>query len=149
MRARRISKLVLLVALLGGAALAQPRALTTQPAFRLIVHPGNGASGLERRFIADAFLKKTTRWPNGEVIRPVDLGPSSPIRHSFSEEVLGRTVDAVKSYWQQAIFSGRDVPPPEFDSEDDVVKYVLKHPGALGYVSTSVNLAGAKVVSLR
>jgi hypothetical protein len=73
----------------------------------------------------------------------------SAARNKFSEEVLRQPVDAVKNYWQQMIFTGRDVPPPELDSDEDVVKYVLKYAGALGYVSGSSNLNGAKVVTLQ
>jgi len=62
--------------------------------------------------------------------------------------VLKRSVEAVKGYWQQRIFSGHDVPPPEFDSDDDVVKYVLKHEGAVGYVSGNANLNGSKVLTV-
>ena len=49
--------------------------------------------------------------------------------------MLKRSVAAVRSYWQQRIFSGRDVPPPEVDTENQVIKYVAGDPGALGYVS--------------
>src|SRR5688500_11267336 len=83
------------------------------PAFIVIVHPGNPNHVLERAFVSDAFLKKATRWPSGDVIRPVDLSPESAVRERFTQELLKRSVSAVKSYWQQMIFSGRDVPPPE------------------------------------
>ena len=46
-------------------------------------------------------------------IRPVDLRPNAATRRLFSERMLRRSVAAVRSYWQQRIFSGRGVPPPE------------------------------------
>jgi len=117
--------------------------------FRVIVNPANPTASIERRFLADAFLKKTTRWPHDEPIRPCDLEPESPTRHRFSEEVLKRSVAAVKSYWQQMVFSGQNIPPPELDSDEQVIQFVLRNPGAVGYVSTAANIAGAKVLSLR
>jgi len=119
------------------------------PPYVVIVHPSNPATTLDASFVLDAFLKKITRWPDDEVIRPVDLPPTSPVRQSFSAEVLRRSVDAVKGYWQQRIFSGRDVPPPELETDDDVVRYVLKYPGAIGYVSPRASLNGAKFVAVR
>jgi hypothetical protein len=118
------------------------------PTYRVVVHPSNVISSIDRKFIADAFLKKIIRWPEGDVVRPADLEPDASARRRFSQEVLGRSVTAVKSYWQQAIFSGRDVPPPEL-SEAEVIRYVLKHPGGIGYVSGSVDLGGAKVLMVR
>jgi ABC-type phosphate transport system substrate-binding protein len=118
-------------------------------AFHVIVNPDNATSAVERKFLAEAFLKKVTRWPNDELIRPVDQDSSAPARHAFSDGVLKRSVAAVKSYWQQMVFSGGGVPPPELDSEGDVVKFVLRNRGAVGYVSGSVNLQGAKIVTVR
>jgi hypothetical protein len=55
----------------------------------------------------------------------------------------------VKNYWQQRIFSGRDLPPPELDSDEAVVSYVLSHRGALGYVSGAAKLDKAKPVAVQ
>lgn len=119
------------------------------PVYQIVVHATNTTGVVDRGFLEDAFLKKVTTWPSGEVIRPVDLASSSPVRRKFTDDVLRRSVEAVKGYWQQRIFSGRDVPPPELDGDDDVVKYVIKHDGAVGYVSGGANLNGSKVLSVR
>jgi ABC-type phosphate transport system substrate-binding protein len=63
--------------------------------------------------------------------------------------VLKRSVAAVKSYWQQKVFSGQNVPPPELDSDQQVVTFVLRNPGAVGYVSSAANVEGVKTLSLR
>src|SRR6185436_4336956 len=75
------------------------------PAYVIVVHPANPVTAVPRKFVADAFLKKTTRWDHGEIIRPVDQVADSPVRRKFSEEVLKRSVAAVRSYWQQLIFA--------------------------------------------
>lgn len=129
----------------GAPALADAAA----PAYRLVVNPGNAATAVDRRFVADVFLKKVTRWPQDLAARPVDLADDSPVRRRFSEDVLKRSVPAVKAFWQQAIFSGRNVPPPEVDSDQEVIKFVLRNAGGIGYVSGTASLEGAKVVVLR
>jgi hypothetical protein len=147
----RVSALAALAALVfavwcvaGAPALAQ----TPPPpgAFRLIVHPKNPLVSIERDLAAQTFFKKVATWGHGGVIKPVDLPPDSPIRRKFSEDVLGRSVSAVRSYWLQIIFAGRGVPPPELKSDDDVVRYVLREPGAIGYVSGNADLHGARVL---
>jgi hypothetical protein len=135
----------LTIALLSASVAGEARA----PAYEIIVSPSNSIAAVDREFLAEAFLKKSTEWPSGETVKPVDLPPSSPVRRRFSDDVLHRSVAEVKSYWQQRIFAGRDTPPPELDGDDDVVHYVLKHPGAVGYVSVGAALAGAKVVAIR
>ena len=144
---------VLLVALLISAGLSGPvwlRASAAGPAAYLIIaHPDVPESNVDRKFVADAFLKKVTRWPHDEAIHPVDLVPSAPARERFTQEILKRSVAAVKSYWQQQIFAGRDVPPPELDTDEQAMRYVLSHPGAIGYVSGATHVAGVKILGLK
>ena len=118
-------------------------------AFRVIVHPSNPLRAVERGFLADAFLKKVTRWEEGEGIKAVDLRADNPVRRRFTEDVLKRSLGAVRSYWQQRIFSGRDVPPPELESDDAVVAFVAKYPGAVGYVSGAAKLVGARELPIK
>jgi ABC-type phosphate transport system substrate-binding protein len=118
-------------------------------ALRVIAHPDTPMARVDRKFVTDAFLKKRTRWNDDLMIRPVDLGPSSSLRRRFSDAILGRTVEAVRRYWSQQVFSGRNVPPPQVASEAAVVDYVLKHPGAIGYVHESTDVRDAKVVLVR
>jgi ABC-type phosphate transport system substrate-binding protein len=116
------------------------------PPYLVIVNTANPTIRASRGFVSDAFLKKTTRWPNDDVIRPVDQAEDSAVRRRFSEDVLRRSVAAVKSYWQQIVFTGRDLPPPELGSDDEVVTFVTKHPGAIGYVAGDARIVGVKIL---
>lgn len=143
---RALATLLLGLCLLGADAQAEPR---DGEGFSVIVNVDNAMKEASRDFVAEAFLKKTTRWRDGEAIRPVDLPPDSATRRQFSDSVLKRSVAAVRSYWQQRIFTGRDVPPPELDGDEAVVRYVAKHPGAIGYVGWNAKLAGVRVLTVR
>lgn len=117
--------------------------------FRVIVHPAVEVRSVERAFLSRAFLKKSTRWPDGTLIRPVDQLPGSRTRNAFTRAVHDRSIPAVRNYWQQAIFAGTEVPPPELNDDAAVIAYVLSHPGAIGYVSPDAELGGAAVIELR
>ncbi|MET0413139.1 MAG: hypothetical protein ABW217_17670 [Polyangiaceae bacterium] len=146
---RRIAALALL-ALLVCLALRVDLASAGQPAgFRVIVHPANPLAAAERDLLSDVFLKKKIRWPDGEPILPVDQRFDAAVRERFSEAVLRRSVFAVRSYWQQLIFTGRGVPPPELDSDEAVVRYVRSNRGAVGYVGAGTALSGVKGLDLR
>jgi ABC-type phosphate transport system substrate-binding protein len=124
-------------------------ALDAGDAFQVIAHPKTRSGVLTRDFVAQVFLKRVTRWSDGSAIRPVDQRPDAPVRRAFSERVLARSVTAVRSYWQQRIFSGRDLPPPELDSDDAVVRYVVNTPGAIGYIAPGKKPGDAKPITLR
>jgi len=117
--------------------------------YRVVINPANPVTEVDRKFLADVFLKKITRWESGESVRPVDLRPDATARQQFSDEVLRRSVGAVKAYWQQLVFSGRDVPPPEVDTDEQVIRYVLRFTGGVGYVSGAANLDRVKPISIK
>jgi ABC-type phosphate transport system substrate-binding protein len=89
-----------------------------------------------------------TRWKSdGLAIEPVDQVPASASRARFSETILHRNVAAMQAFWQQQIFSGRDVPPVEKSNDEAVIAFVREHPGAIGYVSPDSALDGVRTVS--
>jgi ABC-type phosphate transport system substrate-binding protein len=145
-----MARLAVVSLLCAAAVLAGWSAATAEPAagFRVIVNPANPIDKLDRRAVAEAFLKKRTRWDDDRAIQPVDLGQKSSVRGVFSRDVLGRDVVSVRRYWAQRVFSGRGVPPPELSSDSDVVKFVAAHSGAIGYVAAGVALTGVKVVEV-
>ena len=116
--------------------------------FKIIVNEDNPVSSLSKEHIARLFLKKTTKWNDGAKVFPVDQSSSSRVRSYFSERILGKPVSSVEAYWQERIFSGRGVPPPEKKSNRQVVSYVKEHPEAVGYVSSSVKLHGVKEIKI-
>jgi hypothetical protein len=120
----------------------------SHPGFRVVSHLDNATGPVERQFLADAFLKKATTWPDGQIILPIDLRYGTAVRHRFSEQVLRRSAAAIRSYWQQRIFTGRGVPPPELESDAAVLRYVQSHRGAVGYVSESAETSAVKVITV-
>src|SRR5439155_23813865 len=72
---------------------------TRRSAYVLITHPGNPISRLDRKFVAEIFLRRTTRWPDDSAVHPVDLGPDAPVRSRFPQEILSRSVASVSTYW--------------------------------------------------
>ena len=111
---------------------------------------------------ADTFLQ---RWLLVHLLLSVEFSSSSPpnaashvltvrswlrVRPATARRSTARTrsVAAVKSYWQQMVFSGRGVPPPELDTEAQVVSFVLRNPGSVGYVSVGTSLHGARTLAV-
>ena len=117
--------------------------------YKVIVNNANGTSSVPKKDLAQLFMKKTARWSDGTAVVAVDQTEKSSVRERFTQEVHGKSVSAVKSYWQQQIFSGRDVPPVEKASDAQVLAFVKQNPGAVGYVGESADTAGVKVVAVQ
>ena len=140
MRARLLSLLL--------AAAAAP-ALADGPGFQVIVNTSNPAQAITRRQLSDMFLKKLTHWPDGTTVEPVEPPEKSMTRAYFLSDVMGgRSALALKTFWQKRVFSGRDTPPLEKASDEEVVAFVKATPGAIGYVAATAPVAGVKVLEL-
>lgn len=130
-------------------AVRVPRSAANDVQYKVIVHPDNPVTSVTQAFLRNAFLKKSREWKSREAIRPVDLASKFPERARFTEVVLKKTPAQLKNYWNQQIFSGKGVPPPETDSPRAAVAYVLANPGAVAYVPVDVDVGGAKVVPVK
>jgi ABC-type phosphate transport system substrate-binding protein len=130
-------------------AMGAPTRAVEEPAFVLIVNPDLKVEAVDRAFVAKAYLKKSDEWPDGKVVLPIDLDEHFPARAVFTREVLHKTKSQLRSYWDQQIFSGKGTPPPEASSTAAIVKYVLSHPGAIGYIPAGDSPGGARIVPIR
>jgi ABC-type phosphate transport system substrate-binding protein len=108
-----------------------------KPDFEILVHASNPIGELPRAKVAQIFLKKLTRWPNGRPVLVVDQLEDATVRHRFTTAILQKEMRQVDSYWQEMIFSGRAVPPPQRRSDAAVIAYIRENPGAIGYVSAA------------
>ncbi len=115
--------------------------------YKVIVNPSNPVSSMSREDVSRIFLKKTTKFSDGRGTSPVDLPVNSPTRESFSKDVLGKSSSAVEAYWQQMIFSGRDIPPAQ-KSESGALEFVRSNGNAIGYVSPGADTEGVKVINI-
>jgi ABC-type phosphate transport system substrate-binding protein len=140
---------LLVSALLALLAVAAPARAGDEPRFAVVVHPSNAAGSITRKQLLDLFLKKVTRWPDGAAVHPVEPPESSLARAYFRSDVMGgRSAFAVKVFWNKRVLSGREVPPVEKASDEEVVAYVRATPGAVGYVLAATPTSGAKVLQL-
>jgi len=120
-----------------------------ESAFLVVINPSNPVNSIDQKYLAAIYLKKATFWPDMKNILVVDRNFESPVRRQVSAAILERPVSAVRNYWPQIIFSGRDVPPPELKSDQAVVSFVWNHENAIGYVSNGADLHGLKVLKIR
>ena len=118
-------------------------------AFLIVVNDQNATPSMSRALVSRYFLTKVSRWDSGAVALPVDLPADSPVRDAFSRRVLSKSVSSIRAYWQQQIFSGRDVPPPEKPDDAAVLEFVRANPAAIAYVSSVATLpSGVRVLTV-
>jgi len=119
--------------------------------FVVVVNASVAGTTVHRTDLAAVFLKKAVRWGDGSPANPVDQSGTSPVRKGFSESVLHMPVMGVVQYWgKQLVSMANSVRPPTVKSSDEeVLAYVAKTSGAVGYVASAAALPpGVKAVTV-
>ena len=129
------------VAAMGAILLAVVPAHAGDAPFKVIVHPSVTGRVVPRAVLAKVYLGELTHWGNGDAITPVDLSSTSAVRQSFSEQVLGMSIEAVKQHWLRKLTpSTRLLPPKSKATDEEVIAFVAGQPGGIGYVSATAAL---------
>lgn len=102
----------------------------------VIVHPDNPADRLTRDQVVDLYMGRRADFPDGLPARPIDLDAGSPLRASYYQRLVGKTVAQVNAYWARLLFTGRMTPPPSLPDSERVIAAVQKNPGAIGYIDS-------------
>jgi ABC-type phosphate transport system substrate-binding protein len=88
--------------------------------------------------LADIFLGKVSRFPDGSLAVPVDLSDGSAERDQFYAKVTGKTPAQIKAYWSKIIFTGRGQPPKAVQNGSDMKNYVAANIDAIGYIDSTM-----------
>jgi len=122
---------------------------SAETGYQVIANPSVDASSLPADEISAMFLKKTTKWPDGTRVVPVDQTMGSSAREGFSRGVHHKAASAIHAYWQKQIFGGTELPPLAKSTDAEVVAFVKATPGAIGYVASGTDASGVKVIDVR
>ena len=102
---------------------------------------------LETKTLQRIYMGKQTRWSNDEPIVPVMLS-AGPTHETFVESYLDRSAHRFVTYWRQMVFTGKGLPPRTFATETELVAFVARTPGALGYASAAAQTSGVKILTV-
>lgn len=114
----------------------------------IIANPTVKAQEISVDDLRSIFLGTKTSLGDGSYLKPV-LEKSGPAHAAFLKEYLGKTDGALQTYYRGLVFSGRWSMPVSFNSDAEVVAYVEKTRGAIGYVEASAVDDGVKALRIR
>jgi ABC-type phosphate transport system substrate-binding protein len=72
-----------------------------------------------------------------------------PAHEAFLKEYLGKSDTALQAFYRSLVFTGKASMPKILGSDAEVVAYVAKTKGAIGYVSPDASTAGVKTLQVK
>lgn len=104
-----------------------------------------GTESLTKAQVTSIFKGMKSRWMNDEDVTIVLLSSKHSGCEVMAATIFGRDMKYVKKYWLNLVFQGRANPPVYLDSNEEVLNYVKKHPGAIGVVIDNENVGSLKI----
>jgi TonB family protein len=114
--------------------------------FRVIANKAVPADEISPAELRSIFLEQTLRFA-GMAVEPV-IEESGPTSDAFLKEYLGRDADGLQMYYRTLVFNGRGSMPKTLGSDAEVVAYVAKTRGAIGYVSANSHADNVKALAI-
>lgn len=93
------------------------------------------------------FLLEANSLGDGTHVEPV-LRRSGSAHEAFLKEFLDTDDNTLHVYYGTLVFTGKAAMPKELDSDADIVKYVARTKGAIGYVSADTVAWGVKTLAI-
>ena len=97
--------------------------------------------------VADIFLGKTTRFPDGSAAVPIDQNEDSPDRDRFYAQYTGKSPAQVKAHWSKLIFTGRGQPPKQVANGAEAKRAVAQDPHAIAYIDNRLVDSSVRVLA--
>jgi hypothetical protein len=116
--------------------------------FKVIANSSVGASSISADDLKAVFLQDKSSLSDGSRVVPV-LAKGGPAHETFVKQYLGKTEDALMTYYRSLVFTGKGLMPKTLASDAEVLAYVAKTKGAMGYISSSAGTEGVKVLEVK
>jgi ABC-type phosphate transport system substrate-binding protein len=97
--------------------------------------------------LRDVFTGATSSLKDGSRAVPVTL-KSGAAHEVFLKEFVGKSDAAFQATWRSLVFSGEGSMPKHLNSDEEMVEYVARTSGAIGYVSRNAKTGGVKVLTV-
>jgi ABC-type phosphate transport system substrate-binding protein len=141
-----MSRRLLAIALLATGLDATPASAQDVVA---VVSAKSAVTTLSPSQVADIFLGKTARFPDGTQAVPIDLQEDAPARERFYAQYTGKSPAQVKAHWSKLVFTGRGQPPRQVASSAEARRAVAENPSAIGYLDASQVDSSVRVLAAK
>jgi hypothetical protein len=113
----------------------------------IIANPALPAASISVENLREVFLATQT-FVGSSHVEPV-LAKAGAAHEAFLKKYLGKSDASLKAYYKTLVFTGRGSIPRAFASDTEVMEYVARTKGAIGYVSAGTRITGVKTLEVR
>ena len=94
----------------------------------------NNYTSIDKELVERIFLSKVKSFPDGSVVKPLNLKQGHYLRSEFNTGFLSKTESQLSRYWSRLRFSGKAKLPQEAGTVEEVKALVANNPNLIGYI---------------
>jgi hypothetical protein len=136
------SRLPALLALLAVLAAASPAAAELV----VVANAGSGVENLSSDEVINIFLGRYRQLPSGIAALPIDQPANLPLKAQFYRKLVNKDLAEINAYWARLTFSGKTSPPRQATNATEVMDWLVRTRGAIGYVERDMVDARLRIV---
>ena len=115
---------------------------------KVIANSSVKADAISADELKGVFLATKTSLSDGSHVEPV-LQKGGATHDAFLKEYVGKTDASLGTYYRSLVFTGKASMPKTLGSDAEVVDFVAKTKGAIGYVSAGASAGGVKTLEVK
>jgi hypothetical protein len=123
-------------------------ATASTSAVKLIANESVTTSTVSVDEVKQVFLMTSPSFGSGGRVVPV-LEKGGAAHEAFLKEYVRKSDDALLTYYRSLLFTGKATMPKICGTDAEVVEYVAKTKGAVGYVSAETPSPGTKTLTVK
>ena len=115
-------------------------------AVKVIANPSVAATSISADDLQQVFLQNKDSLGGSHVLLVLEKQGAA---HEAFLKYLGKSDASLQAYYRSLVFTGKGAMPKVLASDDEVIAYVAKTKGAVGYVSPGSSTEGVKVLEIK
>ncbi len=101
----------------------------------IICNKNVSESSLSKTDVKQIFLGQKSQWSDGSSISIMTL-KKGDTHKQFCKTFTRKSTSQFRAYWKKMVFTGKGQNPPTVATEKELIEFVIKTEGAVGYLST-------------
>ena len=114
----------------------------------IVANPSVKATAVSADELKQVFLGSKATLVDGSAVEPV-LAQAGSAHEAFLKSYVGKSDPALRNHFKSLVFTGKGSMPKSFATDAEIVAFIAKTKGAIGYLGAAPAGGGVKLLTVK
>ena len=114
----------------------------------IIAHQNVPETTVTKKDLQEMFLGKRVQWKDNTTIHPVTV-KEVELHKAFLKQYVNKSFAKWNAHWKRMVFTGNGTPPKQFATQQELLEYVAKTAGAIGYIDAETPVKNVTIIEVQ